>query len=318
MTAVARASFIEPMECQAADKLPEGPGWLYEIKLDGYRMIAVRNDKTAIYSRLRNSNTKKFPEIAGALDSLPEGTVLDGELAALDAEGRPDFTLLQNYRSSAAHLVYFAFDILVHKGRSLLALPLSERRQILRKVVKPNDHVQIVEVSTNANDIVRFVKECRLEGVIAKRADSHYLPGKRISSWVKTRITTSQEFVIGGYTPSHLGLDAILVGFYKDKGLYFVGRVRAGFTPVTGRLVHRKIRRIETDKCPFINLPQRTAGRWGQGVTEKDMKHMIWLRPEAVADIEFLEWTSGSQLRHASFVRLRDDKNPAEVVRETQ
>jgi len=120
--------------------------------------------------------------------------VLDGELAALDAEGRPDFNLLQNYRSAAARLMYFVFDILIHKGRSLLVLPLSERRQILRKVVKANDHVQIVKVSTNADSIIRFVKEHHLEGVIAKRADSHYLPGKRLSSCVKIRITTSQEF----------------------------------------------------------------------------------------------------------------------------
>jgi ATP-dependent DNA ligase len=126
-----------------------------EIKLDGYRMIAVRNDKPELYSRLKNSNTRKLPEIATALTSLPHGSVIDGELVAIDNDGRPDFNLLQNYRSSEAHLVYFAFDILAHKGKSLLELSLVERRKILRDVVIPDDRVQLVEASTNAEHIVR-------------------------------------------------------------------------------------------------------------------------------------------------------------------
>jgi DNA ligase D-like protein (predicted ligase) len=314
---MSKLGFVEPMECLAVDKLPTGSGWLYEIKLDGYRMIAVRNDKPELYSRLKNSNTSKFPEIATALISLPHGTVIDGELVAIDNDGMPDFNLLQNYRSSEAHLVYFAFDILAHKGKSLLELPLVERRKILRDVVEPNERVQLVEASTNAEGIVRFVQEHQLEGIIAKRADSAYLPGKRTSSWVKTRITKSQEFVIGGYTPSHLGLDAIIVGSYKGKDLYFAGRIRAGFTPASRRQVHQKLSSLETARCPFVNLPQPSAARWGLGITEKEMKNMIWLKPETVAQIDFQEWTSANMLRHASFVRLRDDKDPRKVVRET-
>jgi bifunctional non-homologous end joining protein LigD len=313
---MARVGFIEPIECLAADKLPEGLGWLYEIKLDGYRMVAVRGAKIEIYSRLKNSTTKKFPQIAEALDSLPEGTVIDGELVALNAEGRPDFNLMQNYKS-ADFMVYFVFDILMHEGQSLLDLPLSERRRILREVVKPNDHVQVVEVSTCAENITRFVQEHHLEGVIAKRADSKYLPGKRTGLWVKTRFNMTQEFVIGGYTPSHLGLDAIIVGVYRGKHLYFSSRVRAGFTPVTRRQVYQKIHKLETDRCPFVNLPQPTAGRWGLGITAEAMKGMVWLRPETVAQIELLEWTGGDILRSASFVRLREDKDPRKVVKES-
>jgi len=184
-------------------------------------MIAVRGAKLEIYSRLKNSTTKRFPRIAEALDSLPQGTVIDGELVALNAEGKPDFNLLQNYKS-AELLVYFVFDILMHEGRSLLELPLAERGRILREVVKQNDRVQIVEVSASKENIVRFVKEHHLEGVIAKRADSKYLPGKRTGLWVKTRFNMTQEFVIGGYTPSHLGLDAIIVGVYRGNDLYFI------------------------------------------------------------------------------------------------
>lgn len=227
-------------------------------------MVAVRGAKLEIYSRLKNSTTKKFPQIAEALDSLPEGTVIDGELVALNAEGKPDFNLMQNYKS-AEFMVYFVFDILMHEGRSLLELPLSERRRIMREAVQPNDCVQIVEVSTSAEDIIRFVKEHHLEGVIAKRADSKYLPGKRTGLWVKTSFNMTQEFVIGGYTPSHLGLDAIIVGIYRGKDLYFSSRVRAGFTPITRRQVFQKIHKLETDRCPFVNLPQPTAGRWGLG-----------------------------------------------------
>jgi bifunctional non-homologous end joining protein LigD len=304
------------MECLAADKLPTGTGWLYEIKLDGYRMVAVRGAKLEIYSRLKNSTTKKFPQIAEALDALPQGTVIDGELVALNAEGRPDFNLMQNYKSAEC-LVYFVFDILMHEGRSMLDRPLTERRRIMREVVKPNDRIQIVEVSTSAEDIIRFVKEHHLEGVIAKRADSKYLPGKRTGLWVKIRFNMTQEFVIGGYTPSHLGLDAIIVGVYRGKDLYFSSRVRAGFTPVTRRQVFQKIHKLETDRCPFVNLPQPTAGRWGLGITAEAMKGMVWLRPESVTQIEFLEWTGGDILRSATFVRLREDKDPRKVVKDT-
>jgi bifunctional non-homologous end joining protein LigD len=121
------------MECLAVDKVPTCSGWLFVIKIDGSRMIAVRNDKPELCSRLKNSNTRKVPEIAETLTSLPHGTVINGELAALGNDGKPDFNLLQNYRSFETHLVYFAFDILAHKGKSLLELPLVERREILRE-----------------------------------------------------------------------------------------------------------------------------------------------------------------------------------------
>jgi len=198
-----------------------------------------------------------------------------------------------------------------------MELPLVDRREILRAAVQPNDHVQIVEVSKSAEDIMRFVKEQHLEGVVAKRADSTYLPGKRTGLWVKTRINLTQEFVIGGYTPSHLGLDALIVGFYRGKELRFAARVRAGFTPQTRRQVYEAIKDLATPQCPFVNLPQPTAGRWGQGITAEGMKNMVWVKPLAVVQIDFREWTGGDILRHASFVRLRDDKVPKKVVRET-
>ena len=314
---MAKAGFVEPMQALSATKLPTGPTWTYEVKLDGYRVEAMRiNDRTALYTRRENSITT-FPEVISAMSFLPEGTVIDGELAALDAEGRPSFNLLQNFRSRSSHVVFFAFDILFHEGRDLTGLPLSERRSLLRSVVEQSQHVSICKFATSQELMLAFVKEHGLEGVVAKRTDSRYEPGKRTGAWVKMRVTLAQELVIGGYTPSHLGIDALIVGFYRGKSLQFAGRVRAGFTPLVRRSVFEQIRHLETSRCPFVNLPDKSAGAWGQGLTAEKMKECTWLKPEAVVQIEFLEWTPGDRLRHASFVALRDDKDPRTIVKET-
>ena len=167
-----------------------------------------------------------------------------------------------------------------------------------------------------AAQMLDFVRSHGIEGVIAKRADSVYQPGKRTGLWTKTRINLIQEFVIGGYIPSHLGVDSIVVGFYKGSDLYYAARVRAGFMPATRRIVFDAIKHLKSAKCPFVNLPEKEAGRWGQGFTADKMKEAVWIRPEAVAQIEFLEWTGANHLRHTKFVGLRDDKNPRKVVRE--
>jgi len=313
------AAFIESMECLPVVKVPEGPEWTYEIKLDGYRLEAVRSGgKTTLYSRRKNVLNKKFPYIVAALDYLPDGTVIDGELVALHPDGRPNFNMLQNFRSAEAHIHYYAFDILVHKNKDLTQLPLSKRREILHSVVKQSDHVVHSAVSNRpAKEMLAFVREHGLEGVIAKRADSVYEPGKRSGLWNKHRINLGQEFVIGGYIPSNLGLDSIVIGFYRGKELRYAARVRAGFVPATRRQVFNLIKHLETKKCPFVNLPEKEAGRWGQGLTAEKMKECVWLKPEAMAEIEFLEWTGADHLRHTKFLVLRDDKDPKKVVRET-
>jgi bifunctional non-homologous end joining protein LigD len=313
-----RVGFIETMDCLPVTKVPEGPEWTYELKLDGYRLEAVRSKgKTDLYSRRENVLNQKFPYIASALDSLPEGTVIDGELVALGADGRPDFNLLQNFRSAETQIIYYAFDILAHQGRDLMMLPLSERRQILRSVLNPGDHIAISEVSDQtASQMLAFVKSHGLEGIVAKRADSVYQPGLRTGLWSKHRINMEQEFVIGGYTPGSHGIDALVIGFYDGKELRYASRVRAGFVPATRRAVFEKLKGLTTAKCPFVNLPEKQTGRWGQGLTADKMKECVWLRPEAVARVQFLEWTGADHLRHTKFVALRDDKDPRKVVRE--
>src|ERR1700761_589906 len=294
------AGFIETMDCLPVSRLPEGPEWTYEIKLDGYRLEVVRSaNRTTLFSRRQNVLNQKFDYVATALNDLPNETVIDGELVAIGLDGRPDFNLLQNFRSAKSCIVYYAFDILIYKQRNLTQLPLSERRAILSSVIEPGEHVALSEVSDrSAAEMLTFIKSHGLEGAVAKRSDSVYQPGQRTGLWSKCRINLGQEFVVGGYVPSHLGVDSLVVGFYRGNDLIYAARVRAGLVPATRREVFERIKHLETPKCPFANLPELSAGRWGQGLTAEKMKECVWLHPEVVAQIQFVEWTGADHLRH--------------------
>ena len=259
------ARFIEPMECLPVATIPEGDQWTYELKLDGYRLEAVKSrGKVTLYSRRGIDLTKRFDYIAEALQPLPDETVIDGELVALDEQARPNFNLLQNFRSAASHITFYAFDIMTHQGKSVMDLPLVKRRAVLANVLVTNEHAGLsLFLEKTAAQMLRFVRSHGLEGIIAKRSESVYQPGKRTGLWTKTRVNLSQEFVIGGYIPSQLGLDSIVVGFYKGRDLYYAARVRAGFVPTTRRKTSEAIRHLKTPKCPFVNLPEKEAGRWG-------------------------------------------------------
>jgi DNA ligase D-like protein (predicted ligase) len=292
------------MDCAPVTKLKDGPGWLYEIKLDGYRAVAVKSNGTVnLFSRRRKSFNHPYPLIVEALSELPDGTVVDGEVVALES-GRPNFNLLQNFRSGASNIRYFIFDILVFNDRDLTGLPLTERIRISE------------QFEASANDMLAALRQQRLEGVIGKRRDSLYEPGKRTGSWVKCRVNRGQELVIGGYLPGPHGFDSLIMGYYRGKDLVYVARVRNGFVPASRRQIFEKIRHLESPTMPFVNLPDTHKSRWGDELTAEKMKKCVWLRPEAVAQIEFLEWTEADRLRHSKFVRLRDDKNPREVVKE--
>jgi ATP-dependent DNA ligase len=154
------ASFIETMDCLPVSKLPEGPQWTYEIELDGYRLEVVqRRRETTLYSRRQNVFNKKFPHIAAALSDLPDDTVIDGEVVAIGPDGRPDFNLLHNFRSAESRIHYYAFDILMHQGRLITGLPLSERRKVLSTVVESGKHVALSQVSDrSAVEMLKFVK----------------------------------------------------------------------------------------------------------------------------------------------------------------
>lgn len=314
------AAFIEPMQCLSVSKLPTGSQWTWEIKLDGYRALTVKSGKrVTLYSRLENFLNVKFPYIADALATLPDETVVDGELVALDDNGRPDFNMMQKFRSAASRIHYYIFDMLILKGRDLASLPLSERRAFLKAQIRVADErIRIMDyVEADSDQILHAVREQKLEGIIGKRADSAYEAGQRSGNWIKYRLNSGQEFVIGGYTPGSHGLDALIVGYYDGKDLKFVAKVRNGFMPATRRKLFEQLQPLRSDKCPFVNLPETHKGRWGEGLTAEKMKQCIWLKPKLVAQIEFLEWTGADHLRHAKFVGIRDDKQAHLVVKES-
>jgi DNA ligase D-like protein (predicted ligase) len=312
-------TFVEPMECLLVSRLPEGPEWTYEIKLDGYRAQALCAGKaTQLLSRNGKDLAGRFPSIARELAAaLPGNSVVDGELVALDPSGKPSFSLIQNSATSGAEVVFFAFDLLRLAGKDLTKTPLSERRRLLRLALKQTAAVQFsYDFALPAQKMLELVRAHGLEGVVAKRLSSTYERGRRTGAWVKMRVELAQELVIGGYTPGTHGLDAVLVGFYRGDDLYFCASVRAGFVPATRRQVHARLQAFESEVCPFVNLPEPSAGRWGQGLTAAKMKNCIWLRPETVAQFRFLEWTPNDHLRHASYVGLREDKAAHDVVKE--
>jgi len=253
-----------------------------------------------------------------SLANLPAGTVVDGEVVAIDESGRPNFNLLQNFRSAASRIQYHIFDVLCYQGRDLTRLPLVERRALLKSIVSiQNPRIKIADyVEATPTDLLSAVRKQGLEGIIGKRKDSLYEPGKRSGAWIKYRINRGQELVIGGYVPGPHGLDSIIVGYYKGDDLVYVARVRNGFVPASRRQIYEKLRSLETPACPFVNLPETHRSRWGEGLTAEDMKKCVWVRPKLVAQIEFLEWTESDHLRHSKFVGLREDKDPRRVVKE--
>jgi len=315
-----KADFIEPMDCAPVPKLIEGSDWLYEIKLDGYRAVAVKSDRVNLFSRRHKLFNHQYPYLVEALNDLPGDTVVDGEIVALDESGRPNFNLLQSSRREASRIHYFIFDLLICNNHDLTRLPLNERRDLLKSLLKlRSTRIRISEqFETSGNDMLAAVRQQQLEGVIGKRKDSLYEPGKRTGAWIKYHVNRGQEFVIGGYIPGAHGFDSLIVGYYRGKDLVYVARVRNGFVPASRRQVFEKIRSLVSPTMPFANLPDTHKSRWGDGLTAEKMKECVWLRPEAVAQIEFLEWTEADRLRHSKFVGLRDDRNPRDVVKEAQ
>ena len=301
-------------------KLLDGTAWVYEIKLDGYRAIAIKSNSVVnLFSRRRKSFNQQYPHLVEALAELPEGTVVDGEVVALDDSGRPNFNKLAQFRSGASNICYFIFDLLVCYDHDLTKLPLSERRETMKSVLKlRSPRIRIAEqFEVSASDMLAAVRQQQLEGVIGKRKDSKYEAGKRSGAWVKCRANRGQELVIGGYIPGSHGFDSLIVGYYRGTDLMYVARVRNGFVPASRRQVFEKIRHLVSPTMPFANLPDKHKSRWGDELTAEKMNKCVWLRPEAVAQVEFLEWTEGDRLRHSKFVALRDDKNPRTIVKET-
>ena len=279
----------------------------------------VKHDgQVTLFSRNRKRLNNRFPAITAAFARLPDKTIIDGEIVAIDESGRPSFSRLQNFSANAGSITFYAFDMPMWKGEDLQMQPLDKRRELLRTKAMPK--LPAIHFSdsfaADAEKMISAVRSQGLEGIVAKRHDSLYEPGRRNGAWVKMRIGGGQEFVIGGYTPSLKNFDALLVGHFVGNKLMFAARVRNGFVPALRAAVFRKFKGLERRKCPFANLPESSKGRWGEGLTAADMEKCVWLNPKLVAAIEYAEWTPAEHLRHSRFVALREDKDPRKVTRE--
>jgi len=321
----AKPRFIEPMKPKLVETPPAQGGWIYELKFDGIRALALKDGvKVKLISRNGNDLTKRFDEVAADLESLPcEECVIDGEVVALDEEGRSSFQLLQarEMEGRESPLCYYVFDLLQLNGRNLRGLPLTSRKEVLRQLCAgAGDPIRYSgELGEDATALLGEVKRRGLEGIVGKLADSVYESGRRSGAWIKLKGTNEQEFVIGGYTPpagarQHFG--ALLVGFYKKKKLFFAGKVGTGFDTKMLATLHRKFRTEARADCPFADLPSRQGGQWVQGITPGMMRQIHWVNPGFVCQVRFSEWTRDNKLRQPVFLGMRDDKSPAEVRRE--
>lgn len=299
--------------------LPRGAEWSYEVKWDGYRAQAVKNGSTVLLaSRNLKNITRQYPDVARAAARVAAASaVLDGEIVALDAEGRPSFQALHHSSFEGLTLVFYAFDLLHVDGRDLTKKPLDDRRAALRAVVDTSGVLLSEPLPGTPDQIADVVRGLGLEGIVAKRRRSAYMPGRRSDAWVKVRFAMHQELVVGGYKPAAAGFDSLIVGYYAGAKLLCAGKVRNGFTPATRADLSARLTAMHTVKCPFANLPSVRSGHWGEGIGAEEMTTLRWLKPRLVVDVSFAEWTRDGSLRHAAFAGLRDDKPAREVVRET-
>jgi DNA ligase D-like protein (predicted ligase) len=308
---------VQPMAATIASALPFGPQWSYEVKWDGYRALLVKDgSRTRLLSRNLEDLTADHPQIAAAVSSLPPSVMLDGEIVALDEHGLPTFQALQHRSRKRTAVVFYAFDLLHLGSTSYLKRPLGDRRAALAELQLASPLLLSKPLPGTPDEIEAVIREAGLEGVVAKRLDSLYEPGQRSQAWVKVKFSQRQEFVIGGYKPAGRTFDSILVGYYEGRRFLYAGKVRAGFKPHTRADVFGRISGTEIDKCPFANL-RNSSGKshWGEGVTAEDMKTLRWVQPQVVVEVAFTEWTEGANLRHASFVGLRDDRAARTVSR---
>lgn len=308
------------MAAQVVQQLPEGSAWLYEVKWDGYRALIIKSgDRIQIRSRNDKDLTATYAGVRAAAARLAaEQAVIDGELVAIDAAGKPSFQALQHRRAQAGHtVVFYAFDLLHLNGRDLTTLTLDARRTLLKPTIAGTTLLLSDELRGTPAQVIKAVGALGLEGIVAKRRDSRYEGGERTGAWRKLKLDRQQEFVVGGYRAGSNGVDALLVGVYDGSSLVFAGKVRAGFTPHTRRTVFEALRPLETDTCPFVDLPTTRTGRWGSGVTAEEMNELTWTKPRLVVQVRFVEWTTEGFLRHAAFLAVRDDKKPRTVRRET-
>jgi bifunctional non-homologous end joining protein LigD len=310
-------AFIPPMLATLVAAPFDDPGWLFEIKWDGFRVEAVVEDgSTRLWTRGQQDASRYFGDFLSAPGWITAGqAIVDGEVIALDDRGEPDFALLQERikgrtgPTTANPFLYEVFDLLFLDGRSLLAEPLEERRRLLTEVIAVDPRVRLSEHVDS--DGLAFFDAARirgLEGIMAKDRHSPYIPGKRTTAWQKIKIRPEQELVVGGWTRgtgTAVDLGALLVGVYEDGRLRYAGKVGAGFT--TSRRVEllAALGSIAVEDAPFSPPPPRAVAR-----------NALWVRPEIVIRADFAGWTGDGLVRQAGYKGLDLGKDPMAVRRE--
>lgn len=320
-----KLKFIEPMKARFLADPPRTGDWVYELKFDGYRALALKNgDAVQLLSRNEKDLSGRFPDIVESVKTLPvENAILDGEIVALDPKGRSSFQLLQAMETGTARppIVYYLFDLLTVDGKSFLKMPLAARKKRLGEICAaaagPIRYSGNIEGSPGR--LLAEVRKHGLEGIIGKRSGSHYEPGARSGAWIKLKCVNEQEFVIGGFTPpggtrTHFG--ALLVGYYERGKLHYCGKVGTGFNHAMLLALHRRMKDLPAAECPFANLPEKKEARWGQSITVAQMKRCTWVKPQLVCQVKFAEWTRDAKLRQPVFLGLREDKLAHKVIRE--
>ena len=298
---------VSPHLATLRDELPKGKDWVFEIKYDGYRSIAfAQNGKIKIFSRNGVDYSKKFETITKSLEKIDaKNFVLDGEVVVFDASGKSDFGLLQDAIKNAQNtLVFVVFDLLALDGQDIRQNTLLNRKKRLEMLVfKAEPNIVYSQHVTQGKKALKFAQKNALEGIVAKKTTSFYL-GTRNEDWIKVKCTKRQEFVVAGFTTTEKNqvLSAILVGYYQENNLIFVGKVGVGFSEEDKENLYKKFKSHIRKTSPFSN--------------EKSIKNAVYLSPKFVAEIAYAEITKDGRLRQPKFLGLRHDKTPKNVVLE--
>lgn len=308
---------LAPMLATLVDKPFDEPGWLYEVKWDGYRaLIYLHNGNVEMRSRNNKSFSEKFYAVYNALKQWKINAVLDGEIAVINDEGISNFGDLQNWRSEAdGELMLYLFDVLWVEGYNIMELSLTERKQILNAIAPGAGIIRVSEsFDTGATEFFEAAKKLNLEGIIAKRAGSIYLPGKRSSDWLKIKTNKRQEVIIGGFTNNEGSsklFSALLVGVNENGKLKYTGKIGTGFSDKLQKEMMEQFRPLITTKIPFTHEPD--VNKPSRFRPDPPKATVTWLKPNLVCEVAYTEITSDGVMRHPSFEGMRVDKNAKNI-----
>jgi len=313
---------VEPMLATLVDEPFDKPGWLYEVKWDGFRAIAlIKKGEPELSSRNSKSFNDKFYPIYNELKTWKKEAVLDGEIVSVNDKGMADFSSLQNWRSEAdGTLIYYVFDILWYDGKDTTQLPLIERKELLKNILPESPNIKFSEsFETSGLEFFKLAEEMSLEGIMAKKSDSLYTQGIRSKEWLKIKTEQRQEVVIGGFTKNEgtsKKFSSLLVGVFKNNKLVFTGKIGTGFTVKLQKELMEKFEPLIIPHSPFANEPD--VNQPSRFRPNPPKATAVWLKPELICEVSYREMTNDGVMRHPSFRGLREDKKPDQVVLEKE